>query len=213
MSRTTCRQISCIFDTQKLWQYSGKICIHVHNETCPSILKTKVCFKVCAFICPLCSNWMVGGWVRINSNVVRIVKSSQNNGRSLINLLFLMAGLVGFCLILKKKHVYWHIYCEPGTFGLHANFWAHLCTLHGGLICITFRLSVCLSEICMKFRISKKIMRPYVTLLNILPEIAHMQIWRGAHCQRQVAFLIFCINNTHNTIFIWGSIVETLDFR
>ena len=29
-----------------------------------------------------------------------------------------------------------------------------------------------LSEICMKFRVSKKIMRPYVTLLNIFSEIA-----------------------------------------
>ena len=36
-----------------------------------------------AFICPLCSNLMVGGWVRINPNIVRIVKSAQNNGRSL----------------------------------------------------------------------------------------------------------------------------------
>ena len=27
--------------------------------------------------------FMVGGWVRINPNVVRIVKSAQNNGRSL----------------------------------------------------------------------------------------------------------------------------------
>ena len=26
---------------------------------------------------------MVGGWVRINPNIVRIVKSAQNNGRSL----------------------------------------------------------------------------------------------------------------------------------
>ena len=35
-------------------------------------------------ISPLCSNWVVGGWVRIYPNVVRIVKSAQNNGRSLI---------------------------------------------------------------------------------------------------------------------------------
>ncbi len=34
-------------------------------------------------ICHLCSNWRVGGWVRKNPNVVRIVKSAQINGRSL----------------------------------------------------------------------------------------------------------------------------------
>ena len=55
-------------------------------ETYTSILKTKVSFKVCAFNCPLCSNWTVGGWIRINPNVVRIVKSAQNNGRSLISI-------------------------------------------------------------------------------------------------------------------------------
>ncbi len=40
---------------------------------------------MCAFICPVCSNWTVGGWVRRNLNNVRIVKSAQNNGRSLIH--------------------------------------------------------------------------------------------------------------------------------
>ncbi len=43
---------------------------------------------MCALICPLCSNWMVGEWVRINLNVVRILKSAQNNGRSLSLLTF-----------------------------------------------------------------------------------------------------------------------------
>ncbi len=38
---------------------------------------------MCAFNIPVCSNWTVGGWVRINPDVVRIVKIAQNNGRSL----------------------------------------------------------------------------------------------------------------------------------
>ncbi len=43
------------------------------------------------------------------------------------------------------------------------------------VICM-FSLHLCpwsQSEVCMKFRVSEKIMRPYVTLLNIFSEIAH----------------------------------------
>ncbi len=36
----------------------------------------------------ICSNWTVVGWVRINPNVVQIIKSAQNNGHSLTYLAF-----------------------------------------------------------------------------------------------------------------------------
>ena len=46
--------------------------------------------------------------------------------------LFLMAGLVGFLLIFKnnKKHVFLHIYCKTGNFGMHDNF-AIFCKYRG----------------------------------------------------------------------------------
>ncbi len=40
-------------------------------------------WRVYGLICRDCSNWGVGGWVRINLNVVRIVKSILNIWRSL----------------------------------------------------------------------------------------------------------------------------------
>ena len=53
------------------------------------------------------------------------------------------------------------------------NFLAHLCILHIGLICVTFRLSV---WVCEKYVVCyKKCM-------------SHIQISRWAQCQRQVAF-------------------------
>ncbi len=40
--------------------------------------------KVCPFISGCCSNWRVDGWVRLNPNIVRILKSTRINGPSLI---------------------------------------------------------------------------------------------------------------------------------
>ncbi len=38
------------------WKFT-LCCLNASNESCTSILKMKVSFKVCAFICPPCSNW------------------------------------------------------------------------------------------------------------------------------------------------------------
>ncbi len=45
--------------------------------------KISVYLKACTFICHLCLNWRVGGWIRPNPNVVWIAKSAQINGPSL----------------------------------------------------------------------------------------------------------------------------------
>ena len=50
------------------------------------LLEIQLHWKACAFISCCCSNWRMGGWVRLNLNIVRIIKSAQNNGRSLTNL-------------------------------------------------------------------------------------------------------------------------------
>ncbi len=78
----------------------------------------KVTFKVSAFICLLCSNWTVGGWVRKNLNVVRIVKSAQNNGRSLRDRSeFMTGGMVTFVKGGGYSFLDWKYsggYCENG---------------------------------------------------------------------------------------------------
>ncbi len=60
---------------------------------CQSILRISIernwpelisIYRHWASICPLCTNWTVGGWVRIILNIVQIVKIVQNNGRSLM---------------------------------------------------------------------------------------------------------------------------------
>ena len=69
-----------------IW-FSGEISNSVHHflDRCTSIsLRNTIALKVCAFISHCCSNWRVGGLVILNPNIVRILKSAQINGHSLI---------------------------------------------------------------------------------------------------------------------------------
>ncbi len=51
-----------------------------------------------------------------------------------------------------------------------SNFWAHLCILHGGLICIAFCLSVCLSHL-IKINISKSIVARSMKLYHSIKSL------------------------------------------
>ncbi len=65
-------------------------------------------------------------WNLDNLILSRIILNPLALRLRLIDSLFLMAGLVGFCLIFKiKKHLFWHIYCKRGNFAMHDNFWKY----------------------------------------------------------------------------------------